>query len=267
MSRSQLVPSGWYTDETHPGLQRWWDGSDWTPVVAAGPANRQSPIRFEHLKPVVATANRWTPWALASICLTLVLTLVSKWFTSDQIHASAEWLRLMTTKPNASQQEINTAFAGYSSAFGISMLLIIPSIAFTIVMAMWLMQTAKAARALGIRQRYAAPWAFAYFVPIANLFIPFQLMQDLFEKGSRERRFVTIFWIFSLTFAVVNIGIFIVSMINHWTVLSLVTSLMAALAHAIFSVVIVARARRVHNELLAGYLDSVEHAEVRATSV
>lgn len=36
------VPEGWYRDPTAPGVQRWWDGTQWTGAVRADPARQTS---------------------------------------------------------------------------------------------------------------------------------------------------------------------------------------------------------------------------------
>lgn len=62
-------PEGWYPDQHHPGLQRYWDGAEWTDIVA--PAER-----------------RYSGMLLAGIISALVLPIVG--FVIGVVLASKE---------------------------------------------------------------------------------------------------------------------------------------------------------------------------------
>ncbi len=248
---SQLAPSGWYTDETNPELQRWWTGTAWTSATAPGPANRQSPLRFEHLKPEVDKERRRARWAIGGVILSVLMYAVGLLYLLPKLNEQEAMLNQL--EPNSAQWN-DTASAMFMPALSVLVVMLI-AVVTSVITVMWLMQSAKTAGELGIKQRISHGWAFAWFIPLVMLVVPYLMVQDLYAKRSAGRILATTLWVVVISEVVLEL---VVGHRMMWGIGIKATPVsilfLYILIRAVLWLSVIVSARKHHEALLDGYL-------------
>jgi len=181
-------PAGWYPDPGGSGGWRWWDGSIWTPHLTApsGPPRSAVPS-------LVAAELRMVPWALASAAVLGILAALNSAFllaAVPHLHAFGHWWHQAAN--NAGTQGYTAPPPpGFVHGSGVSLevdgvgLLEIPALVLLLV---WQYRAAQAARAAGYPATHSPGWGVgSWFVPVVDLWMPFQALRDCLPPGTRHR--------------------------------------------------------------------------------
>jgi hypothetical protein len=192
---------GWYADPGHAGQWRWWDGSRWTPYSA--------PIQHHpDFDPNAAFAReaRAVPWALAWVVgnvalqwaqIALNVAFTSQWAAffhgfRESYDASSQGLPTPTIPGPPQWSEVLTPlfYGGY------------------VVFMVWQFRAARAARNLGIPAEHSPGLGVgSYFIPIVNLWFPYQALRDCLSPRHEARRFVLWMWLLWIFGGLITAGV------------------------------------------------------------
>lgn len=189
---SHAMPTGWYPDPdvTSTPRDRFWDGSSWTSRMRLG---RVYPRRA-HLGRgffALAACLRWV--LVAQVVLGALAAGIAVWTVS----VLTRWLSLPETITAQEGHRIDVASA---TASGISAVLYLVT---GVLFVVWLWKAYASDRVDPSRLRHGAGWAIgSWFVPILNLFRPYQIVRDLRRgilsglgaSGPDPRRHVVSLW-------------------------------------------------------------------------
>ena len=218
------APPGWYADPAGGPGQRWWDGYAWTEATALPAVPPPPPAYPSNLPPpppaygapqpwrpaernardLVGEELRITPWARIAIAFPATLTVVnligwvaiaSQWRAyGHQFHLALNAAQDHQTVPVPSAPE---AFGGFSA------LLILCGIAAIVVECVWQFRAASAARAMGLPAKRSPGWGVGFwFIPIVNLWMPYQAIRDCLAFDDPNRAMVLRYWLLYLGMAV-----------------------------------------------------------------
>jgi Domain of unknown function (DUF4328)/Protein of unknown function (DUF2510) len=220
------APPGWYPDPAGGSGQRWWDGYDWTEAtVAAVPPTPPPPP-----PPRFAPAPSWGPsppaygtasypdaahpgapnvsslvgnelsisragrLALAfpgAVCLADLIVWManaSQWRNfGHQFHLAMLAAQNHQTAPTLTAPD---SFNAVSSLLGLC------AIAALIVACVWQFRAATAARALRLPAKRSPGWGVVFwFIPVVNLWMPYQAIRDCLAPADPNRALVLRFWL------------------------------------------------------------------------
>lgn len=205
-------PPGWYPDPAGSGALRWWDGAQWSAALASAPPVVPPPGPLW----VVDDELRVAPWAQRAFvvygAVALVELLVALAFAAELrselhqvrmvFHDAAHGLPAPTTTPALS--------GGYRLAAG---LLGLASIGAIVTLLVWQYRAARVARALGYPARHTPGWGVGFwFVPVVNLWFPYQAIVDCLPPGHPSRPLVLRLWLALL-------GLYLVGQAAQFTLL------------------------------------------------
>jgi hypothetical protein len=153
------------------------------------------------LHPAVGSAEEEfsaAPWAeVAAIAYgtAAVLALLLAFAYADHLHALYSWLR-QSFDAGRSGQSTPPAPVLPASYSLLSLPLELVTIGSEIVLLVWQFRSARTARLLGFPARHRPGWGVGFwFIPIANLFCPYQALVDCLPRDHPERSLVLRFWL------------------------------------------------------------------------
>ena len=228
------APPGWYPDPAGGPGQRWWDGYAWTestvlpqrpPPRRPGPVRRRPRVQPTAVAPwaeasqrlaTVTTANlvdnelRLAPLARFAVVLPAIYSLVNlieNRINAQQLRNAGHQFHLEFHDAEVGKKA--PAYHGVAPSYGVLFFLLVVLTAIAVVVAcVWQHRAASAGRALGIPARYSPAWGVgAWFVPVANLWIPYGAIRDCLPPDDPRRvRRVLQWWIAWLIAAVSGLG-------------------------------------------------------------
>ncbi len=215
------APPGWYPDPAGGPGQRWWDGYAWTestvlpqlppppPWAGAsppqGPATAVAPwAEASQRLATVTTANlvdnelRLAPLARFAVVLPTVyylVNLIENRINAQQLRNAGHQFHLDFHDAEVGKKA--PAYHGVAPSYGALFFLLVVLTGIAVVVAcVWQHRAASAGRALGIPARYSPAWGVgAWFVPIANFWIPYGAIRDCLPPDDPRRGRVLQWWI------------------------------------------------------------------------
>jgi hypothetical protein len=199
------APPGWYPDPAGGPGQRWWDGYAWnesvvTPVAPPPPpAWTVASARFAS----AATSNL-VQSELGMVTLARVAVVVfAIHYLIDFIVVQANATQFLVigdhirTTWNDIQNHVTApSFSETTSLSWISGLGTAAALMAVILACVWQHRSARAARALGLPATHSPAWGVgSWFVPIVNLFMPYQAIRDCLPAGHPGRALVLRWWL------------------------------------------------------------------------
>jgi Domain of unknown function (DUF4328)/Protein of unknown function (DUF2510) len=215
------APPGWYPDPAGGPGQRWWDGYAWTestvlpqqppPPPWAGASPPQGPptavapwAEASQRLATVTTANlvdnelRLAPLARFAVVLPTVyylVNLIENRVNAQQLRNAGHQFHLDFHDAEVGKKA--PAYHGAAPSYGALFFLLVVLTGIAVVVAcVWQHRAASAGRALGIPARYSPAWGVgAWFVPIANFWIPYGAIRDCLPPDDPRRVRVLHWWI------------------------------------------------------------------------
>jgi hypothetical protein len=217
------APPGWYADPAGGPGQRWWDGYSWTeatvlpsvpppptpPPSAYPPAPPPPPAygapqpwvpRPSDARDLVGLELRISPWARFAIAFPAILTLAdligwvavaSQWRNfGHQFHLAINAAQNNQTAPVPTAPE---PFGGFTAVFFLC------AIGAIVVECVWQFRAARAARAMGLPAKRSPGWGVGFwFIPVVNLWMPYQAIRDCLAHDDPNRAMVLRYWLLYL---------------------------------------------------------------------
>lgn len=251
---------GWYDDPFARGWLRWWDGERWTPQQMphgmppppAVPTRHGVELRTPQQD--LATSERWARWGIVAFVAAAVVQAVQSAVIGP---IGAHWLR---HEFNKCIDQLNSGATTCNQLSGtranaIFYIASAPFLVVTLIVALWLFQTATIGRNLGLESRREPGWAFALFVPVINLWFPYQVAVGTLPWNHPRRSAVGWWWAIWLTQGIVVTPVLIVGLLisqKAAVVIGLIGTALPILV-AVTGIRMVRVIRDAHRELLAAH--------------
>lgn len=188
---------GWYPDPTDPRLVRWFDGRAWTPYTADA---TDTPTTWG--RPAIGrewfTLSAVVQAGLATVVFANAAAVLVTGRTRDVI------ARAMLTSSPADLRSV-TSLAEFARS--VQLLIVLAAIATGVAFISWLHRAHRSSAMDTTRMRHGSGWAItSWFVPLVNLWLPYEMVQDVRRGASRTGRdslLVLVWWVTSLLSATV----------------------------------------------------------------
>ncbi len=186
-------PPGWYPDPAGGQGVRWWDGLRWTASTVADPLAAWNPARAAVERELAFYG--WGQWAAIGVAASAVLgALLALAYASAWRHYLHGFHQVFVAAENhqAAPNPPTLPARYYLFSFPLEVL----QIASQVVLLVWQFRAASAARILGYPARHRPGWGIGFwFIPIANLFCPYQAVRDCLPAQDRKASVVMRFWL------------------------------------------------------------------------
>lgn len=214
------APPGWYADPAGGPGQRWWDGYAWTEATVLPsvppPPPTSSPYSSGLPPPppaygapppwvpaprdargLVTDELRISPVARIAITFPAIVTLVN---VVGWVAIASQWRNYghqFHVAVNAAQNHRTVPVPTAPDPFGgLSAVLVLFAVAAIVVECVWQFRAASAARAMGLPAKRTPGWGVAFwFIPVVNLWMPYQAIRDCLAYGDPNRDMVLRYWL------------------------------------------------------------------------
>jgi hypothetical protein len=182
-------PPGWYPDPYDSFTMRYWDGGQWTehvaprqgPVVPAWTPERAASADAETLR---ASARRARTALMVAIPINALNPLVQGALVRAARRAFED-VRVQIDDVERGQPGVEVQpYRDTTSISAFGNLTSLPTLVVGVLFVIWFHQAATTAVRLGRPARRSPGWAVGgWFIPIGNLFLPYQSGRDVFRPG------------------------------------------------------------------------------------
>lgn len=186
-------------------------------------------------------------FVLIAVCGIVALLVISPW-AGHVLHKDFEDCQRSLDAGNT----CSTFGSGGTWRFNLASLVgVLPQL----LMLTWLFQVASVAQRLGLPARRSPGWAYGYFVPVVNLWFPYQVARDCLPPGHPSRSMVGWWWAFTLSASLVGIPVLVIAALGHVgvAVAAAVPLTLLPLAASVLGYRLVGRINESHLALLARY--------------
>lgn len=186
MTSESLPPPGWYVDPANSGLWRWWSGESWTSYTSQRVVRSLDPNNLEAEERIA----RFACWAIfVNAFAAVVMGFIGLSHTSQLAH----WLHLVRVSFDYSSNAVapppTPGYLVWQS------LVSLPVLAAEIIFLIWQYRAAMVAKGLGFPARHSPGWGVAsWFVPIVQVWMPYQAVRDLLPLEHPTRRKLAYWW-------------------------------------------------------------------------
>ena len=241
------MPPGWYLDPAGPGGLRWWDGYAW--ATATRPFDGFGFNPRSDLNDEVSAAR---PASVAVLAGAGLYTLQYLYL----VYVFARFfprMRAFLEQPGGPSGAVVAPNPGSISGYPLlSNLLELGLVVIAVLFVIWLRRAAIVARRAGLPAKRDPLWAvLGFFVPIVNLWFPYQVARDLFPPGHPARSLVKRWWTLWIGLTVMSYPILIATIFS--TPVAIVFSLVGGaivLSCALTARQIIAACGQTHASLL-----------------
>ena len=269
------APPGWYPDPAGGPGQRWWDGYTWTDAVVL--PQQPPPPPWASALPPQPTPFEATPWVTASqrldayntsslVASELGLAPIARFSLSAPAVVGLLNLVLLRTQSSHllqlgqdfkiiwddTQRGITppTFTNEYVSPWFFALSLV--AIAAIVVTLIWQHRAASAARSLGLPSTHSPGWGVgSWFVPIINLWFPYQAVRDCLPAGDPNRSVVLQWWLAYVLGGLTGAGTFVAAFFSSGASVGL------SIPAAALWLVVLASAPRVVSSVAAAHREAV----------
>ncbi len=238
---SATAPPGWHPDPWALAALRYWDGRQWTGHVSGAPVGASPTARVAEER----TASRWAKVGLACAGPAVGVGAIGMAFW---VHWVADHWDELTREGSTTTQ------SGNSGAAVVIQLALVVAVVGAVLFLLWFYRSATIAAQTGLHPRRPPGLATAsFFIPVLNLWWPYQSMLDLLPERHPARHLVRRWWLlwvgcllgvlavcFSATMNAVALAVV--------TAVTVVLALMAAMTAR----TVVSEITDAHDQLLAG---------------
>ena len=216
------APPGWYADPAGGPGQRWWDGYAWTeatalPAAPPPPPASAYPSNLPPPPPAYGAPQPWLPaarnardlvgeelrisrWARIAIAFPAILILVD---LIGWVATASQWRNFghqFNVALNAAQNHQTAPVLTAPDPYGgFSAVLLLFGIAAIVVECVWQFRAASAARAMGLPAKRSPGWGVGFwFIPVVNLWMPYQAIRDCLAHDDPNRAMVMRYWLLYL---------------------------------------------------------------------
>ena len=217
------APPGWYPDPAGGPGQRWWDGYGWTeatnapqapppPPAPTWPSMPPPPSVHHTIAPpgyggypnmyqsgpnraqqLVAHELRLAPLGRVAIAISGVASLLNLIFAVDSASQYRVYGHLLHLEMQSPQNHPNLPSLPDSGARALVSLLAIAAVGGALV---WQFRAATAAQGMGLPAKRSPGWGVAFwFIPVVNLWMPYQAIRDCLAPGDPNRAGVLRYWL------------------------------------------------------------------------
>ncbi len=222
------APPGWYADPAGGPGQRWWDGYAWTettvlPENPPPPPSLPQPPHYQQRPPPPSppqfggTAGYWTPMppnaadlvqrevalaprariAMAFFGLNILVGLVNLQLRRTQFRAVGHQMHLSFEASRNGNPA--PTFSTQSTTDPLQVIISLVTIVALVVALIWQFRATSAARSLGYPAKHSPGWGVGcWFVPIVNLWMPYQAIRDCLAPDDPHRQIVLRWWLIVL---------------------------------------------------------------------
>jgi hypothetical protein len=207
------TPQGWYPDPGGQPVWRWWTGTEWSPYWApmaqALTPYQQSPVTLEASQ---ARLNR--PVAIG-ILVWVGIGIVRVLFDWHYAHSWANqfhwWHQIFDAGAGQpAQPRPPTPLPPWLA------LTSLVTITVEVFFFIWQYRAARVAKALGYPAKRSPGWGVGcWFVPVVNLWMPYQALRDCLPPGHAARRDVLSTWLLLVAEFVVASAVIVTLALAH----------------------------------------------------
>jgi Domain of unknown function (DUF4328)/Protein of unknown function (DUF2510) len=208
------APPGWYPDPAGGPGQRWWDGYAWTETVvlptppppppsptphqlvpaytpyAPAPDPRSSGALFQRELAISRLARA----AMAMFALYYLVNLIIQQTNRAQYRIFGHEFHLIYVAAQNGQPA--PSFSQNGSIDPLSPIIGLLTVLAVVAACMWQHRAAMTARALGLPFTHSPGWGVgSWFVPIVNLWMPYQAIRDCLPPDDPNRTLILRWWL------------------------------------------------------------------------
>ena len=202
-------PRGWYADPAGTHAWRWWDGARWTDDLHPFSADRSAPLR-EALAAEQRAAGRLVPTGLILVAIAVALSTVLRAFDVAWLSAMWHWLghAITVIKKGGSASSLPPAPVRNQAVSLLTTFVLLPlEVVAMIIVLGFQYRAALTAKALGLPQRLNPVFGVvSWFIPLANLILPWMAWYDLLPPGHPVRQRLLIAWMAIVSIEAVSLA-------------------------------------------------------------
>lgn len=187
-------PAGWFPDPGAAGQLRWWDGTAWTQHTQPGqpPSHVPAGATFEEAVSDERGIVRWARHATWIYALCIAIGGVFAWRLLEGFRTAFDAVLSNPGQPPPTPAEM---FGIDERLFSLVQLVNLVQLGAFVVLLLWVYRAATAAQRLGNPARRSPGMAVgSWFVPVVNLWWPYQSLRDLLPSGHPTRRRIFALW-------------------------------------------------------------------------